>query len=54
MIENIQENLLKCLYEDFQSSYEELLRTAVKSTMLVGRLKILGIDIYKTVKTPST
>ena len=34
--------------KDFQSSYEELLKSADKSTMLVGQLKIICIEIYKT------
>ena len=45
MNEKIEERFL---YEDFQSSYEELLKTADKSIMLVGQLRILCIEIYKT------
>mgnify|MGYP000654490646 CR=1 FL=1 len=44
MIEKIQERLLRFLYNDLNSSYEDLLRLAGKTSMLVSRLKTLCIE----------
>ena len=49
MIEKVQERLLRFLYNDFYSSYEDLLRLAGKTTMLISRLKTLCIEIYRTI-----
>ena len=49
MIEKIQERLLRFQFEDFYSSYEELLIRAGKTTMLINRLKTLCLEIYKTI-----
>ena len=48
MNKKIQERLLRFQFDDFTSTYEELLRQAEKSTMLVNRLKTLCQEIYKT------
>ena len=49
MIEKIQERLLRFQLNNFYSTYEELLKIADKSTMLVWRLKSLCLQIYKTI-----
>ena len=49
MIEKIQERSLRFLYQDFNSSYDQLLKLAGKTTMLVNRMKTLSIEIYKTI-----
>ena len=48
-IEKIQERSLRFLYNDFNSSYEQLLEQTGKTTMLISRLKTLCIEIYKTI-----
>mgnify|MGYP000117070050 CR=1 FL=1 len=48
-IEKIQERALRFLYDDHNSSYEELLRKSEKCTMHVNRLRYLCIEIFKTV-----
>ena len=49
MIEKVQERLLRFLYNDLSSSYDDLLKLADKTTMLVSRLKTLCIEVYKTI-----
>ena len=49
MIEKVQERLFRFLYNDFYSSYDDLLRLDGKTTMLVSRLKTLCIEVYKTI-----
>ena len=49
MIEKVQERLLRFLYNDLYSSYDDLLRLDGKTTMLVSRLKTLCIEVYKTI-----
>ena len=47
-IEKIQERALRILYDDFDSDSESLLKKSGKCTMEVKRLRILGIEIFKT------
>ena len=44
-----QKRALRFLYEDYVSSYEELLQKAGKETMKVNRLRSLCIEIYKSI-----
>ena len=39
-VESLQKRALRFLYEDYVSSYEELLQKAGKETMKVNRLRI--------------
>ena len=48
-VESLQKRVLRVLYEDYVSSYEELLQKAGKGTMKVNRLRSLCIEIYKSV-----
>ena len=45
-VESLQKRALRFLYEDYVSSYEELLQKAGKETMKVNRLRSLCIEIY--------
>ena len=46
-VESLQKRALRFLYEDYVSSYEELLQKAGKEAMKVNRLRSLCIEIYK-------
>ena len=48
-IENLQKRALRFLCNDYEISYEELLLKSDRATMNVNRLRILCIEIYKTV-----
>ena len=48
-IEKIHERSLRFLYEDFNSSYDQLLERSGKTTMVISRLKTLCIEIYKSI-----
>ena len=48
-VESLQKRALRFLYEDYVSSYEELLQKAGKKTMKVNRLRSLCIEIYKLI-----
>ena len=49
-IEKVQERALRFLYDDYNSSYAELLVKSEKCTMHVNRLRYLCIEIFKTLK----
>ena len=48
-VASLQNRALCFLYQDYVSSYEELLQKAGKETMKVNRLKSLCIEIYKLI-----
>ena len=48
-MKKIQDRALRFLYDDHNSSYEELLGKSEKCTMHVNRLRYLCIEIFKTV-----
>ena len=48
-IEKLQKRALRFLYNDYEISYEELLLKSGRATMNVNRLRILCIEIYKTI-----
>ena len=48
-IENLEKRALNFLYNDYEISYEELLLKSGRATMNVIRLRILSIEIYKTI-----
>ena len=45
-VESLQKRALRFLYEDYVSSYEELLQKAGKETMKVNRLRSLCIELF--------
>ena len=49
-VERIQERALRFLFNDNNSTYEELLTKSGKNYMHVSRLRALCIEIYKTMK----
>ena len=50
-IEKIQERALRFLYHDRCASYSELLLKSERCTMHVSRLRVLCIEVFKTLKT---
>ena len=48
-VESLQRRPLRFLYEDYVSSYEELLQKSGKDTMNVNRLRSLCFEIYKSI-----
>ena len=48
-IEKLQKRALRFLYNDYEISYEELLLKSGRETMNVNRLRILCIEICKTI-----
>ena len=52
-VESFQNRGLHFLYEDYVSSYQELLRKAGKETMKVNRLRSFCIEIYKLINNIS-
>ena len=47
-IENIQKGVLRFLLDDYESTYEQLLNKAGRSSMSINRLRTLCVEIYKT------
>ena len=47
-IENLQERALRFLLDDYESTYEQLLNKAGRSSMSINRLRTLCVEIYKT------
>ena len=54
-VENLQKRALRFLYNDYSTSYEELLKKSGKSTVNVSNYRSLCIEIFKTLNdiTPS-
>ena len=48
-VESLQKRSLRFLYEEYVSSYEELLQKAGKETVKVNRLRSLCIEFYKLI-----
>ena len=47
-IENMQKRALRFLLDDYESTYEQLLNKASRSSTNINRLKTLCVEIYKT------
>ena len=47
-VESLQKRALRFLCDNYDSSYESILKLAGKSTMNVNRLRSLCIEIFKT------
>ena len=47
-VESLQKRALRFLYDNYDSSYESILKISGKSTMNVNRLRSLCIEIFKT------
>ena len=50
-IEKIQKRCLRIVLDNYGSDYDVLLRKNGKATMEMKRLRILAIEIFKTVQT---
>ena len=48
-VESLKKRALRFLYEDYVSSYDELLQKAGKETTKVNRWRSLCIEIYKSI-----
>ena len=48
-LEKIQERGLRFVYNDYNSTYEELLNKADLPILELSRLRIIAVDVYKTV-----
>ena len=48
--ENIQKRALRFLYNDDESTYEELLHKAKKPTIEIRKLRTLATEIFKTIE----
>ena len=47
-VESLQKRALRFLYDNYDSSYESILKISGKSTVNVNRLRSLCIEIFKT------
>jgi hypothetical protein len=54
-MENIQESALRFIYEDYNSSYENLLEKSKLPSLKIRRLKTIAIETFKIIhkKSPS-
>ena len=48
-MEKIQERALRLMYADCRSSYEELLRRSNQTTLHIRRLRIVALEVFKSV-----
>ena len=48
-IEKIQKRCLRIVLDDYDSDYDVLLRKSRKATMEIKRLRVLAIEIFKTI-----
>ena len=53
-LEKLQERSLRILFDDKCSSYEELLKRAGTTTILVSRLKNMAVEVFKCVTESNT
>ena len=47
-IEKIQERALRIIYDDYISTYDELLEKAGTNTLLINRLRLLALTVFKS------
>ena len=47
-MENLQEKALRYLLDDYESTYEQLINKAGRSSMSINRLRTLFLEVYKT------
>ena len=50
-IEKINERALRIIYNDYTSTYKEMLDISHSDTVLLARLKNLTLDVFKSIKT---
>ena len=49
-IEKIQERCLRIIYKDYESSYNRLLGMANTTTLVISRLRILILEVFKSIR----
>jgi hypothetical protein len=52
-IDKLQENALRFIYNDYKSSYQNILMFASKDSLYISRLKCIVIEIFKTLNDMS-
>jgi hypothetical protein len=52
-IEKIQERALRFIYEDYSSSYEDLLNKSRLPTLMIRRIRTMAIEVYKIMNKKS-
>ena len=50
-IEKVQDRCLRLLFDDYSSSYENLLNKSGQPSMELKRLRILALEVFKTLKS---
>jgi hypothetical protein len=48
-LEKVQERTLRFVYEDYNSSYEELLQKAKMTSLQIRRMRTMALEIYKII-----
>ena len=48
IFEKIQEQALRILYDDYISTYDELLKKAGTNTLLINRLHLMTLTVFKS------
>ena len=48
-MEEIQERCLRIVYKDYDSSYDRLLKMANTTSLVISRLRILLLEVYKSI-----
>ena len=49
-IEKIQERCLRLIYKDYESSYQRFFLMANTTTLVISRLRILILDVFKSIR----
>jgi hypothetical protein len=50
-LEKVQERALRFVYEDYNSSYEELLQKAKVPSLQIRRMRTMALETYKIIRT---
>ena len=50
-LEKIQERALRILYDDYTSTYDELIDKAGTNTLLINRLRLMALTVFKSIKS---
>ena len=50
-LEKIQDRALRILYDDYTSTYDELLDKAGTNTLLINRLRLMALTVFKSINS---
>jgi 3-oxoacyl-(acyl-carrier-protein) synthase len=53
-IEKVQERTLRFVYEDYNSSYDNLLKKAKVPSLQIRRMRTMALEIFKIMKRAKT